>query len=89
MAKVSLPTQPRAITPNRQCMSRIDRTIITQRLQDRFDKTVAGVTRQAFAVRAEVRQSAAAVPDRHGRARGNLFGAGQHRDGFQIAEGGG
>jgi len=85
----SLPTNPRAVATNRQRMSRIDRAIITQRLQDRFDKTVAGVARQAFAVRAEVRQSAAAVPDRHGRAGGNLFGAGQHRDGFKIAQGGG
>ena len=85
----SLPTNPRAVATHRQRMSRIDRAIITQRLQDRFDKTVAGVARQAFAVRAEVRQFAAAVPDRHGRARGNLFGAGQHRDGFEIAEGGG
>ena len=66
-------------------MGGIHRAIITQRLQDRFDKTVAGVARQTFAVRAEVRQSAAAVPDRHGRAGGNLLRTGQHRDGFKIA----
>ena len=62
-------------------------TAFIERLQDGLDKAVAGVTGQAFAVRAEVRQFAAAIPDRHGRAGGDLLGTGQDVDGFEAAQG--
>ena len=52
-----------------------------ERLQDRLDKTVVGVARQALAVGPEIRELAAAVPDAHGGAGRHLVGTGQ---GFSI-----
>ena len=63
---------PRAVTAHRQRMRGTHRTPLIQRLQDRFDKAVAGIAGQAFAVGAEVRQFAAAVPDRHGQLPSTL-----------------
>ncbi len=47
------PHRPRAITPDRQGVRGVDRSIIHQRVEDRFNKAVAGVAGQAFAVGAE------------------------------------
>ena len=67
-------------------MGCIDRSTAAQRFENRLDEAVARVAGQAFAVGAEVRQFAAAIPDRHGRAGGNLAGAGECREGFQVAQ---
>ena len=83
----SFTTGPRAITPHRQGINGIHRTILAQRLQNRFDEAVAGVAGQAFAVGAEVGEFAAAVPDGDGRAGGDLGGAGEDVEGFQATEG--
>ena len=48
-----------------------------ERLQDRLDKAVAGIARQPFAVRPEIRQFTVAIPDADRRAGGHLIGAGQ------------
>ena len=85
----SLTTSPRAITTHRQSVDGIHRTILAQGLQDRLDKAVAGVAGQAFAVGAEVRQFAAAVPDRYGGAGGDLLGAWEEFEGFEVAQGAG
>ena len=80
---------PRAITPHRQGVGGIDRTILAQCLQNRLNEAVAGVTSQAFTVGAEVGEFAAAVPDGDRRAGGDLGGAGEDVEGFQAAEGAG
>ena len=80
---------PRAITPHRQGVGGINRTVFTQRLQDRFNEAVAGIARQAFAVGAEVGEFATAVPYGDGRAGGDLGGAGEDGEGFQATEGAG
>lgn len=74
---------PGAVTPDGQGVRGVHFAAFVQRLQDRFDKTVAGIAGQAFAVGAEVSQFAGAIPDRHGGAGGDLFGTGQDTDGFQ------
>lgn len=63
---------PRTITTHRHRMGRIDRPTSAQCLENRLDEAVARIAGQAFTVRAEVRQLAAAIPDRHRWAGRNL-----------------
>ena len=69
-------------------MRRIDRPTAAQRFKNRLDEAVARITGQAFAVGAEIRELAAAIPDRHGRAGGDLAGAGQAWERLEVVQGG-
>jgi len=55
-------------------------------LENRLDKTVAGVAGQPLAVGAEIGQLACAVPNAHCRAGGYSVGAGQGVDDFHVAQ---